>query len=87
MHLEAGPEDFTAQGPFHELHSPFCGRQAEAFGTIGLKRGVHRMRRGMLGELGADSAVPVTRSLDAAADEMARDGREDDGVPAHCAVP
>jgi hypothetical protein len=38
------------------------------------------MRRGLRGELGA---VPGTRSRDAAADGMPRDGREDDRVPAH----
>jgi hypothetical protein len=40
---KAGSEDFTAQGPFYELHSLFRGRQAEALSTIGPKRGVNRM--------------------------------------------
>lgn len=37
----------------------------------------------MLGEFGPDSPVPVASGIDAAMDEMPRDGRQDDRVPAH----
>lgn len=52
----------VAAGEDDRPYGPFRSRQAEAFSTIGLKRGVHRTRRGVPGEFGADSPVPVTRS-------------------------
>jgi hypothetical protein len=71
------------QCTLHQIHGTLCGRQTAPFIPVSVERGINRVRRGMLGEFGADGPVSVTSPFNTAMDEMMCDRREDDGMPAH----